>query len=440
MQSFCLASRSVLLAVLAATTPLLAEPAPTTPGEIAAPSATDATALVAELRAEIAALRSDNERRLSALEAQLGAVAAAAATSAPVSTASAGAAAAAAALPTAVPPAPARLPEATGGAATAASYFNPALSVIGNFLAVGGHGRGEDDLPNAELRESEFGFGAIVDPYARADVYLAIGEEGVEVEEGFITFTALPAQLLAKVGRMRTTFGKINTLHLHTLPWPDQPLTAVNLLGSDEGWIGTGASLSRLLPLGDTFSEVTLQAFRGEAEGLFATESRSDLAYNAHWRVFGDLGEASNLEVGLSWGNGPNDAGERTNLAGLDVTYRFKPLRTTRTRSATLRGELIASQRGESGQDDIEALGWFLAGEYQFARRWRAGVRLESAERGRDANLRDDGAALLLTFSPSEFSQLRAELRQRRFAEDVTANELLFQLQFLIGAHSAHPF
>ena len=55
--------------------------------------------------------------------------------------------------------------------------------------------------------------------------------------------------------------------------------------------------------------------------------------------------------------------------------------------------------------------------------------------------LRDTGTAGILTFWPSEFSQLRAELRRRHFGlTDETANELLLQLQFAIGAHGAHPF
>ena len=46
-----------------------------------------------------------------------------------------------------------------------------------------------------------------------------------------------------------------------------------------------------------------------------------------------------------------------------------------------------------------------------------------------------------LTYVPSEFSQLRGQYRHIHFgAEDDTANEFLFQLQFSIGAHGAHPF
>ena len=46
-----------------------------------------------------------------------------------------------------------------------------------------------------------------------------------------------------------------------------------------------------------------------------------------------------------------------------------------------------------------------------------------------------------MTYVPSEFSQLRGQYRRINFgAEDSTANEFLFQLQFAIGAHGAHPF
>ncbi|HEX7252079.1 MAG TPA: hypothetical protein VF376_04285, partial [Thermoanaerobaculia bacterium] len=154
------------------------------------------------------------------------------------------------------PPAPAPAPP-TGGASQTSNYFNPSISVIGNFLGVVGHNPVEN-LPNASLRESELGLQAVVDPYARADFFISFGESGVEVEEGYVTFTSLPWQLLAKVGRMRVSFGKINTLHLHVLPWPDEPLTVVNLLGGEEGWKGTGVSLGRIIPLpADTFSELT---------------------------------------------------------------------------------------------------------------------------------------------------------------------------------------
>jgi len=333
------------------------------------------------------------------------------------------------------PPPPAAAPTQS------TNYFNPSMAMIGNFLGVGGRNRTEA-LPNADLRESEMSLQAIVDPYARADFFLAFPEEGAEVEEGFVTFTSLPAGLLAKVGRMRPSFGKINTLHLHVLPWADNPLPVVNLLGGDEGWIATGLSVGELIPLpGDVFSELTLQAFNEDAGDLFSAPGRSDLSYNARYRVFSDLTESTNLDVGLSHGTGPNGITDTTDtsLDGVDVTIRWKPLRTATYRSAIVRGEFIRSRREELSRTET-ASGWFLSGEYQLAKRWFTGARYEFAERADDAALHDSGQAVLLTFWPSEFSQLRGELRRRYYANGEKTDEVLLQLQFSIGAHGAHLF
>ena len=67
------------------------------------------------------------------------------------------------------------------------------------------------------------------------------------------------------------------------------------------------------------------------------------------------------------------------------------------------------------------------------------GARYDRSDRA-DAPLRDSGHSLLVTYWPSEFSQIRGQYRRTKYAEAETANELLFQLQFSIGAHGAHPF
>jgi hypothetical protein len=344
--------------------------------------------------------------------------------------------------PPAVPPAEA--PPAAAPSQTS-NYFNPSISVIGNFLGVAGHNPVEN-LPNLSLRESEVGLQSIVDPYARADFFLSFNGSNVDVEEGYLTFTTLPGQFLAKVGRMRVQFGKINTLHLHVLPWPDEPLPIVNLLGGEEGWIGDGISVSHLIPMpGDLFSELTGQLFNGDAGELFSAPHRKDVAWNFHYRAYGDLSEASNLELGFSYGEGPNsestdDITRHTRLEAIDATFRWKPLQQGLYKSASIRAELFRSRR-----DQVNGLqtsrGWFVSGEYQLAKRWFTGVRFEESDRATDEHAHDSGQALNVTFWPSEFSQLRGELRRRKYGpEHLTANEALLQLQFAIGAHGAHPF
>jgi hypothetical protein len=343
-------------------------------------------------------------------------------------------------------PAPAPTPVASPAPNQTANYFNPSISVIGNFLAVGGTNRVEE-RPSLSLEESELALQAVVDPYARADFFISFSEEGAAVEEGFLTFTALPWDLLVKVGRMKVAFGKVNSLHPHVWAWADSPLTQDNLLGGEEGWNGDGVSLAKLIPLGDTFSELTLQVLDGDG-GPFAAPQRSDLAYNVHYRVFSDLSDSTNLDAGLSCGFGHNGvaADTTTGIGALDLTFRWKPLRQGSNRSAIVRGELFSSRREQVGGTE-DAVGWYLAADYQLAKRWLAGARVEAADHADDSALQDTGVAAILTFWPSEFSQLRAELRQRRYDgpnlasdETYTANEVLLQLQYAIGAHGAHPF
>ena len=53
----------------------------------------------------------------------------------------------------------------------------------------------------------------------------------------------------------------------------------------------------------------------------------------------------------------------------------------------------------------------------------------------------DRGLSGTLTFWPSEFSQIRGQLRRTRYGDvGRSVNELLLQLQFAIGAHGAHSF
>src|SRR5713226_5718851 len=77
-----------------------------------------------------------------------------------------------------------------GGASSASKALNPDISVIGDFL--GAVGRNPlRPVPTLELHESEVGLQAVIDPYARGDFFISFGESGVNVEEGYLTFTAL---------------------------------------------------------------------------------------------------------------------------------------------------------------------------------------------------------------------------------------------------------
>src|SRR5438477_140401 len=136
-----------------------------------------------------------------------------------------------------------------------------------------------------EMQESEVGLQAIIDPYARGDFFISFGEEGVNLEEGYITFTALPKSFVVKVGKMRSAFGKVNMMHNHVLPWIDRPLVSTNLVGGEDGIDDAGVSIQRIIPAPKgIFLEATGQVFRGDSADVFTAANRSDVSTVAHLR------------------------------------------------------------------------------------------------------------------------------------------------------------
>ncbi len=342
-----------------------------------------------------------------------------------------------------------------GGATSNAKLLNPDISLIGDFIGTAGHNIVSPSR-SLELHESEVGMQAIIDPYARADAFISFGETGVNVEEAYVTFTSLPAGLLMKVGKMRADFGKVNTIHNHALPYIDRPLATNNLVGGEDGIDDAGISISRFLPAPkDWFFEGTAQVFRGDSSTVYAANRREDLSVVGHVRGYRDLSESTNLDLGVSYSRGHSNLGADfgsnffTNLYGADATLRWKPLRRAIYKNFLLRTELFWSARDQLSPVNIfqtqHAFGMYTSAEYRVNRRWTVGGRFDRSGRATNANLTDTGFSGILTYWPSEFSQIRGQYRFGHLALGVpgdfsNANEFLFQFLFVMGAHGAHPF
>jgi hypothetical protein len=333
---------------------------------------------------------------------------------------------------------PAASPAAAPVAAAPRKGLNPDISVVGTFLShAGDNFEGREPIA---LDEVEIAFEAFIDPYAKGRIFIAVTPDEVEVEEGYAQFVTLPWGLTAKAGKTKATFGKANQWHTHTRPWVDQPMMLTRFLG-EEGLADAGLSVSKSIenPFG-AFIEATAEVYSGDVEGSFGRASNNDLLYNAHLRVFRDFGENSNVEVGTSWARGTLPDGEgHSRLAGVDVTYRWKPLARAKYQSFIARLEALANERDDF---DDTLYGYFASADYQVARRWFVGARLDRADRFFETEgFRDRGLSGTLTFWPSEFSQIRGQYRRTKFGDGGPAfDELLLQLQFAIGAHGAHTF
>ena len=436
------------LVLLMAAAPVPAAAQTQTPPSTPTPPPQDAAAnQVEQLRRELDELKRQYDERIAALEKRLADLSAGPAPGAPAATAAeaptppaaqAPPAEAAAAPPPVETPPPAPAPQ-TPAPSAFSKVFNPDMAVIGNML--GAAGRNTIEPTDAlSLAETEASFQAIVDPYARADFFISFTPDGVDVEEGFLTFTSLPAGLLVKVGQMRGQFGKANTMHSHTMPWVDRPLVTRDLVGGEDGISQPGFSVSKLLPNKVLFLEATGEVYGGSSD-VFQSSERSQLTYIGRVHGYRDLTEGTNLDLGTSIAYGHTDLqpDATRRLVGVDAAFRWRPLRRAIYRRFIARSELIWDNDRLTDRRPT-SFGSYLSGEYQFAQRWYAGARLDYSERAANPSMHDKGGAALLTFWPSEFSQIRGEYRRTTYAEGTTANELLFQFLFAIGAHGAHTF
>lgn len=358
-----------------------------------------------------------------------------------------------------VAPAPApqggvSFPGQTAAPQQASNLLNPNISLIGD---IRGHlGRDFEDHARAfMLHEAEIGIQAPIDPYARADAFIAISpEHGVEIEEMYITFLALPLGLQAKVGKFRSNFGKFNRTHPPETPFSDRPLFTETFFG-EEGLAGTGASFSLLIPNSWVYlnldAEVTSTPEESPSFGVFDPVEeeiitggrRRDLMYLTRLGTFFDLSESTNLTLGGTYATGVYDPAGimRTHLEGIDLTLRWQPLRRAIYHSLMWHTEALFSQREQPGGGRASTFGVFSYVDWQVLRRWHIGTRYDYTQFPDTSGADEQGVLGFLTFTPSEFSLLTWQVRGVRRADDGAWHGVgMMKITFNIGPHGAHPF
>ena len=89
------------------------------------------------------------------------------------------------------------------------------------------------------LGQAEFSLSGAVDPYFTGEAHIltsvnpSTGETALELEEAFLTSSALPYGLQLEVGHFLTEFGLINPQHPHFWDWIDQPVVNSRMFGGD---------------------------------------------------------------------------------------------------------------------------------------------------------------------------------------------------------------
>jgi len=324
------------------------------------------------------------------------------------------------------------------------SSMNPDISLIGDFRAE--YKSTMARKFNFIFNEAEVSLRSSIDPYARADVYFswgrnAEGEYTSSLEEAYVTTLSLPLNLRLKAGRTRMSVGRLNTVHPHALPFSDLPLATEAFFG-DEGLIDDGVSVSWLVPnpLG-FYQELIVEATNVPTESpLFMRPSSGRYLYLAHLKNFIELSENSTLELGLTGLTGPNDHQKTTMVAGVDLTFKWKPLQFNRYKSVTWQSEVFVGDFGEAAGGSVRSLGFYSYLSYQLAQLWFLTGRFDYTNLPRSANFVERGISTTLGWYATEFQKI--EIGGRFISGNTTADRSGITLRwiFVMGAHGAHQY
>jgi hypothetical protein len=322
---------------------------------------------------------------------------------------------------------------------------NPNMSVIGDFRAA--YFSPAQRHFDTEFHEAEIAFQSVVDPYARADFFLSVapdpatGEFGIELEEGYLTTLSLPAQLQLKAGKFRSTFGKINNIHPHALPYIDMPSVYANYLG-EEGLNDAGISLSWLVPNPlDFFQELTFEATQGPAENeSFTTSAFDRYLYLAHLKNFWDLTPNATLELGLSGAVGPNHAAFNSVIGGVDLTYKWKPLRLNAYKSLVLQAEALWSRKKIAANTEVKSWGAYGLVTYQLKNRLFFTGRFDYSNLPDNAAFVERAYSGTLGWLATEFQKAELEFKTTSSNSFSRTTQVLLRSVFVIGAHGAHAY
>ncbi len=445
---------------------------------------------LAAIRDEIRQLKESYEARIRALEQRL--------TTAESATAQAAAGAA-----TGPASAPAPVATSVATAATAApavapasgiSAFNPAISAVlqGAYInlsqdpdkyALKGFAPSGDIGPGPRsfsIAESELALSASVDDkFAGVLTFSLTPDDTVAVEEAYGIATALPYGITPKFGRFFSGLGYLNEQHQHVWDFYDAPLVYQAFLGGQ--YTNNGVQVKWVAPT-DTFLELGGELGSGDGYPGNARNKNGvgDGVVYAH--AGGDADASNSWRAGLSWLQtaaknrdytqadlAGNDAqvsfSGKSQVAIADFVWKWAPNGNALERNAKLQGEYFwRRERGDLTYDADGALaltqagdyrstqsGFYAQGVFQFMPYWRVGARYDWLNPGTvdygangaylaDTSFNPQRAAVMLDYTPSEFSRFRVQYQQSKVQPGITDNQIFIQYILTLGAHGAHRY
>ena len=319
----------------------------------------------------------------------------------------------------------------------------PDISVVGDFQA--SYKNNVKRNFDAGINEAELSLQSVVDPYARADFFITVGRDPVtgkfstDLEEGYLTTLSLPAHLQLKVGKFKSAMGRINPVHSHALPFISLPDAYQNYFG--EGINDEGMSLSWLVPNPVFYQELLVQVTDGPIDNPSFSRSVGNTYFElAHLKNFFDLSDNATLELGFSGMTGENSFNLRTNIAAMDLTYKWKPVQYNTYRSFTWQSETYFSNANISKDKAMNTFGMYSFINFQFSKRLFFTGMYSYSNKPYSASTVENSYSATIGWYATEFQKLEIEGKTTSSNMEKEQNQILLRWIFVIGTHGAHQY
>ena len=335
------------------------------------------------------------------------------------------------------------------------------------------------------LNYAEMAVHSTVDPYLDADAVFHFSEEGVEIEEAYVTSRNLPYSLRARGGKFLSDFGRLNNQHHHAWSFSDMPLVYEAFLGN-HGINEIGAQLQWIAPT-ENYLMFGVEALQGKNEAMFGNgaianpyDAEENLAASAtqpsllvgYVKTSADIGNTTIL-AGASIANGksrldhfddetPHAFAGESDLYGLDLTVKhyFNSYSSLTWQSEWLQRDMEGIQfkddDGDLTTDDMltpamhkKQAGYYTQLVYAPDANWKIGARYDNIYKndinGVDSTGDLDQYSAMVEYNTSEFARYRLQYTHSNalFNEDgmrQNLDSLIFSVNVALGTHAAHAF
>jgi len=355
-----------------------------------------------------------------------------------------------------------------------AGVTNPNISVIGQPFIQWNDNPSDPSFERATINagEVETLFDAYLNPYAYGTFTLTLGEDGMELEEGYFQLLrGLPLGLALKGGQYRVNFGKLNPQHPHSYPFANRFRVLANYLPGEEAFDEVGVSLSGRVPMpgeysltatgdwleGDTFR--IARAPSGASNDPLATDD--DLAdeprpaFVGRLAGFSQIGEQSGLEVGLSGTVGTNNVAAEALTQIYDADVKAK-LWNSPNSYLVVQAEFLHQILDIAGWDstsvsytttEVASTGGYVYADYNFKTRYNVGAGYERYQQPIPDGPWDDAIKVFAGFSlMEETTAFRIDWDRYQpgalpgESESDPINTVTLRVIFSMGPHKAHQF